>query len=152
MIKHRQTSAIADTPDATLVQPSDWNDTHAFGANAFVTVGWAKFQVAAGLAEYPNGIPYDVIYNLTRVAAGHWMFSSSRSTFQNSFVLSGHQVTFRPTIIATPRGALTGGYYFTVYADGDDIHVELWNSSDVNVDPNVRVDITVTIFAWVVAV
>ena len=35
MLKHRKTSAIADTADATLVQPTDWNNTHGHDAGSF---------------------------------------------------------------------------------------------------------------------
>lgn len=151
-IAHKKISAAADTGDASLVQASDWNDEHGYAAGAFVIVGIANFQVIAGAVQYGNGVPNYIPSLMTRLAAGHWKFTADKTVFEAASVLPGHQITYYPKISVRPRGALTAGFYFTVYAAVSDIHVELWNSSDAYVDPNVRCDITVELFARVTAV
>lgn len=152
MLKHRKTSAIADTADATLVQPTDWNNTHGHDAGSFVTVGWVKFKAAAGSVSGGDGWPNNFPTALTRVAAGHWTFEAPKIFYEDDHLLPGHGLDYRPTMAIAPRGALTAGFYITVYASDTTIHVECWNSSDAYVDPNVAVDITVTMHAHVIAV
>ncbi len=148
-IAHKKISAAADTGDASLVQASDWNDEHGYSSGAMVFVGWATYQIAPGVVEWGKSIPFYIVSGLTRVSAGSWKFTAARSVFEGESVLPGCQITYYPTLSTRARGALTAGYYFAVGGLGDDIYVELYNSSDANVDPNVRVDITVHIFARV---
>ena len=103
---------------------------------------------AAGGDGWPNNFPTA----LTRVAAGHWTFEAPKIFYEDDHLLPGHGLDYRPTMAIASRGALTAGFYITVYASDTTIHVECWNSSDAYVDPNVAVDITVTMHARVIAV
>jgi hypothetical protein len=50
-ITHTKVSLLADTLDTTLIQPSDWNEEHAFsglGNSAELDVGTTAGTVAAG--------------------------------------------------------------------------------------------------------
>ena len=72
MIKHKKTSGLANTADATLVQPTDWNATHAYALNSIVLLGTVSFGLAGTTVEYEinNDCPY--IGTITRLAAGSY--------------------------------------------------------------------------------
>ena len=46
-VKHKFTNPHPDGPDATIVRPSNWNDTHDLGGESLVPVGGTAGQVLA---------------------------------------------------------------------------------------------------------
>jgi hypothetical protein len=67
-IKHSKTSGKADGGDATLIQPSDWNNDHTLpvtaqrllGNGGAITAEAAELSVGAGLALTPGNLALDV--------------------------------------------------------------------------------------------
>lgn len=155
MMKHKQVSAIADTADPALVQPSDWNDRHVVDVGSTVVLGFSKFTISGTTVYGGDGWPNATTSMLQRESAGTWSWYVDTSSFESANLAPGNKLTLRPTLSVIPRGALTAGYYFQCGVDPADpikIFLALFNSGDNNTDPNVACDITVTLFASVSAI
>lgn len=152
MIKHKFTSAKADGADATLVQPSDWNDSHdappfcyPFLADASAAA-WTNMPAAAdnfrGVTH--QKIPVDLTHatearlvaylDTVASAVGAKLFVEySTIAAPTTWVATGIEVTLGSTANAFYRGAWT-----TIPAGAlADVNLRLRGSGgDGGIDPN----------------
>lgn len=151
MIKHKKTSGLANTADATLVQPTDWNATHAYALNSIVLLGTVSFGLAGTTVEYEinNDCPY--IGTITRLAAGSYTLPIDVATAEGDLLAVGHTLALFGHLSVMPRQALPSATRFSSMPDGTNILVDVMNSSYVNINPPVDCDVCLTVYGRVVA-
>lgn len=152
MIKHKKTSGLANTADATLVQPTDWNASHAYALDSIVLLGTVSFGLAGTTVEYEinNDCPY--IGTITRLAAGSYSLAVDVASAEDDLLAVGHTLSLFAHLSVMPRQALPSATRFTSMPDGATILLDVMNGSFVNINPPVDCDACLTVYGRVVAV
>jgi hypothetical protein len=155
MFKHKKVSAKADTADATLVQPTDWNDDHVIGrVGSVIVVGTATFVVNGTTLSYPAQFPVGGGYigYASRVAQGEYTVPVDIPTMAADLLPSGYTFQLKAILTVRPKGTLTSGYQWDAGQNGDSIQIVLGDTSWNPVNPNVECHVDVLILAAVVPV
>ena len=92
-LKHQFTSNVADSPDATLVQPSNWNAEHTLTADADTLLG----AITAG-----------AVVEITCTAAGRAILDDADAAAQRTTLGLGSIATQNSNNVTITGGSISG--------------------------------------------
>jgi hypothetical protein len=119
-VKHKFTSTIPDGPDAGLVKPSNWNDTHAITGTANVLIGTDN---SGNGTEIAAGTNITITGNTISAAGGVGIVNTYAI---GAYAMGGYDNN-------TTASPLVSGGTTTAFlpAHVDDIATGVWNLSSI---------------------
>ena len=148
-IVHQKVSAVADTADAALIQPSDWNDPHYLAHRSFVVLGVVRFAVEGStLTEMTAGNAGGMyVTGIIRQATGQYKIFVNFTQAVADLAGPGMRIDVAPTVSMIKDGTLAVRHTFTVNADH--VLMELTDTSYNLINPASRIEIYVTMIGVV---
>lgn len=148
-IVHQKVSAVGDTADASLIQPSDWNEPHYLGHRSFVVLGVVRFAVEGStLTELSAGNAGGLyVTGIVRQATGQYKIFVNFAQAVDDLAGPGMRIDVAPTVSMIKDGTIVVRHYWSVGAD----HVlfELTDAAGNPINPASRIEIYVTMIGVV---
>lgn len=152
MIKHKKTSAEADTAAANLIQPSNWNEDHVHAVNSIVLLGMAVFGLNGSTIEYDLTYSSPWLGTVSRLAAGSYSLPVDVSAAAAALAGTGKTLELFGHLSVNNRQALPSWTKFATMQDGNALLFDVMNNSYVGINPPVECDVYITVYGRVVAV
>lgn len=148
-IVHQKVSAVSDTADATLVQPSDWNEPHYLGHRSFVILGVVRFAVeGTTLTEMAAGNAVGMyVTGVVRLGTGQYKIFVNFAQAVTDLAGPGKRIDIAPHISMIKDGTIAVRHYWSV--DTDHVLFELADAMDNPINPASRIEIYITMIGVV---